>query len=323
MSCNVGNTYVNFARKNITKYMKIILDDKFDKDVFFKLLDVYIDTRYYNYYDVKYKSAEANINFYMKSRAKELISNDDREIIKITFYLFKYMLYFDDVNSYDDLKSIVNEITDYRVNTLGMDTEYEKELIQLIKENRKKKLEFFDSFTTSRFELISNKTSIKNVFYIDIGYDIKFPKIYSEYSKNKVYNTGIVKEKKYFIKYYLLSIMILKNVISNDFSKKYVTDFCLSLFDKKEKFNRFIEIINSDCIRENIIISFKYNEYLEYKDRINELISLGYKIAVIIDRNYVVNEINNKKLEIFSYIITKEIMYKDVFDKDRLIIIDK
>lgn len=325
MSCNVGNTYVNFAKNNITKYMKLILEDRFNTNIFSSLLDVYIDVRYYNYYEIKYKNAESNINFYMRNKAKELISENenDSDDIKITFYLFKYMLYFDDVNSYDDLKSVVNEITDYRVNVLGINTEYEKELIQLIKDNIKKKNEFLNSFDSTRFELILNKTSIKNIFYSDIGYDIKFPKIYSEYSKNKVYNTGIVNEKKYFIMYYLISMTILKNVISSDFNKKYITDFCLSLFDKNEKFNRLLGVINNDCIKDSIIISFKYNEYLEYRDRINDLISSGYKTAVVLDDNYVVSEINNKKLEIFSYIITKEVMYKDIFDKEKLIIIDK
>lgn len=325
MSLNVGNNYVNSAKKNITKYMKLMLGSNFDKNVFDYLLEVYIDVRYYNYYEIKYKNFETNINYYMKDKAKKLMEDDKiSDKVKSTFYLFKYILYFDDVLDYDNIKDIVREISNYRINTLGIiDTDYEDDLISLVRENTKKKREYLNSFYTSKFEIILNKTNQRNIFYSNISYNIKFPKIYSEYSLNKVFNTGIVNENKYFIKYYLLSSIILNNVIFGDFSKKYITDFCISLFDKEEKFNRFLDIINSDCIKENIIISFSYDDYLKYKDKINELISLGYKMAVEIDSNFDLSDINKKRLEIFNYIITSEVMYKNVFDVDRLIVIDK
>lgn len=327
MSCNVGNTYVNFAKKSITKYMRIILDKYFDKNIFSVLLDTYIDVRYYNYYDGKYKSFEANINYYMKEKAMGLLENNNNnksDIIKKTFHLFKYILYFDDVIPTTSLKDIVSEITDYRVNELALfDNEYEQELIDLVRENNKNKKVFFDSFESSRFMLKLSKTNNKNIIYSDISYNINFPKIYSEYSKNKVYSTGIVNEKIFFIKYYLLSSLILKEVISGGFNRKYISSFSISLFDKKEKVDRFLEIINNDCIKEKFIISFTYEEYINNKDKINELISLGYKIAVFIDDKFVLNEINKRKLDIFSYILTNEIMYKDIFDGDRLIIIEK
>ena len=96
MSCNVGNTYVNFAKKSITKYMRIILDKYFDKNIFSVLLDTYIDVRYYNYYDGKYKSFEANINYYMKEKAMGLLENNNNnksDFIYLNIYYILMMLF--------------------------------------------------------------------------------------------------------------------------------------------------------------------------------------------------------------------------------------
>lgn len=327
MSCNVGNTYIDFSKKNITKYMKLMLNNKFDKEIFSELLKTYIDVRYCNYYDIKYKNFEANINYYMREKANSLINkNEDKiNVIKYTFHLFKYILYFDDVNSIDtNFDDIINELLAYRKNELNFNNDnFECELSNLTKEILKKKKNFFENFETSRFQLLLTKTNNKNIFYSSIDYDIKFPKIYSSYSKNKVFNSGVVNENKYFIEYYLLCNVILDDIISGNFNKKYITNFCLSLFNKEEKCNSLLNVINNDSIKDKFIITFLYADYLKYKDKINNLISLGYRIAITIDDNFELNETNIKKLDIFSYIVVKDTMYENSFDRSKMVIVDR
>ena len=44
----------------------MILEKYYDKEIVSSLLETYINVRYYNYYEAKCKSQEANINYYMK-----------------------------------------------------------------------------------------------------------------------------------------------------------------------------------------------------------------------------------------------------------------
>ena len=53
MATNISNDYVNFVKKSITNYTKIIMEKNFNKEIFDTLLNTYINTRYYNYYDSK------------------------------------------------------------------------------------------------------------------------------------------------------------------------------------------------------------------------------------------------------------------------------
>ena len=69
MAIDTSLNYITFIKKNITKYMKLIVGNNFVKDAFTELLDTYINVRYNNYYDIKYKNFESNINYYMKNRA--------------------------------------------------------------------------------------------------------------------------------------------------------------------------------------------------------------------------------------------------------------
>ena len=61
----VVEEYIEFSKKNILKYLKLILEKYYDKEIVSSLLETYINVRYYNYYEAKCKSQEANINYYM------------------------------------------------------------------------------------------------------------------------------------------------------------------------------------------------------------------------------------------------------------------
>ena len=48
MANNISREYIDFSKKNITKYLKIILDKYYAKKIVDPLLEVYINVRYYN-----------------------------------------------------------------------------------------------------------------------------------------------------------------------------------------------------------------------------------------------------------------------------------
>lgn len=317
--------YIEFVKKNINKYMKIICEKNYNREAFLELLDTYINVRYYNYYDIKYKNFEANINYYMKDKASEMIKDkDDKYInsVKTMFYMFKYMLYFDNVTKYDSIKNIVLEIDEYRNSVLGLnDDNFVNSFIEIINNNEKKKNNYLNGFDNNKFFINYFKTNKNNLVDSDLSYDIKFNKIYSEYAINKVYNTGIVNEQKLFIMYYLVSNQILKNAINGEFNKEYMVSFPLSIISKQDKLNRLVNIISNDVIKNNIVIKFSYSDYTEYKDMITDWIKDGYKIAIILDDKFKYDDNSNIWLTMFSYVICSD--ENNNIEKDKRVIIKK
>ena len=122
MNNSVCLEYIDFVKKCIYKYFKLIMGKNFDKGIFDSLMDTYIKVRYYNYFDIKYKNVSSNINYYMKNSASLMLDSDDDKYVKCVkdmFYLFQYVLYFDDVITDIDIKDIILEIDEYRRNTYG------------------------------------------------------------------------------------------------------------------------------------------------------------------------------------------------------------
>ena len=93
--------------------------------------------------------------------------------------------------------------------------------------------------SVNNFILSFQKTNIKRLENISIDYDIKFPKLYSEYAIDKVFNSGVIGEDKIFIEYYLVCSNILKKIIAGDFSFNYLVDFDINMRDKCNGWHNF------------------------------------------------------------------------------------
>ena len=334
MANNIAREYIDFSKKNITKYLKIILDKYYAKKIVDPLLEVYINVRYYNNEDIKYKNFTSNINYYLRQKAIEMKENEDEDTIfkiKNTFYLFKYILYFDNVEEYESLKKVILEIDEYRNEELGLNDEtFIDTLYELVKENESRKDKYLKSFDSEKFSISLIKTNNKKVYQVKLDNTIKFNRIYSEYSINKVYSEGIVNEQKSFITYYLTSKIILENAIkdyNNMFGTSYdtssetnlIVDFPISIFDKEQKLNRLINIIDNEIVKNNIIIKFKYSDYLVNKDQINTWIKDGFQVAVEIDEGYNYDDSSKLWLDIFIYVIV-DTNKQNFFDEEKVII---
>lgn len=323
MANNVAKEYIEFSQKNITKYLRIILDKYYSRAIIDPLLEEYINIRYYNNEDKKYKNLEANINYYLKEKAKTLLEDPTEEEtfkIKSTFYLFKYILYLDNVLPYESLKEIVLEIDEYRNETLWLnESNFTDDFYKIVKENEKRKEKYLKSFNNEKLFIEVFPTSNKKVYKTKLKSTIKFNKIYSDYSLNKVYNEGIVNEQKTLIQYYQTSKLILENAIKGNFDINYLVDFPVSILKKEQKQNRLINIIDNELIKNNIIIRFKYSDYQENKEKINIWIKEGFQIAIEIDDNYNYDEASKIWLDIFKYIIIDK-NKKNYFNQENIII---
>ena len=163
MATNISNDYVNFVKKSITNYTKIIMEKNFNKEIFDTLLNTYINTRYYNYYDSKYKNYSLNINYYLKDEVLKLMQTDNQkynELAKKTYLIFKYIIYFDNVLEYDSLDKIVDDIIEFRIKNFELYSEsFAKEITSIVKEDNKRKRTYLESLKNDKLILTNTKTN--------------------------------------------------------------------------------------------------------------------------------------------------------------------
>lgn len=312
--------YIKFIKDYLTEYFKLIVKDKYKKIVYNEMLNTYIDIRYFNKYDKKYKQIEKNIEYYIQENLKTLIEEDNKLVKNVNelYYFFWYLLYLDNTLEYDNLDKLIDKIIIDRKEKLDLNDDITKELKSLVKESEKKKNNFFNEYLSDTFNLELKSTNIKNVYNVLLSYNIKFPKIYSSYSINRVFKSDIISEDMCFIEYNMISKVVLDNIINKEYNKEYLVDFPFIITSKKEKTNRLLNIITNDLIRENVIIKVTYEYYTKYKSFISDLIKDGVKFAVIIDDTFDYEESSIIWLNIFTYIITNK---EDVtsFDKNKVI----
>lgn len=312
--------YIKFIKDYLTEYFKLIVKDKYKKIVYNEMLNTYIDIRYFNKYDKKYKQIEKNIEYYIQENLRTLIEEDNKLVKNVNelYYFFWYLLYLDNTLEYDNLDKLIDKIIIDKKEKLDLNDDITKELKGLVKESEKKKNNFFNEYLSDTFNLELKSTNIKNVYNVLFSYNIKFPKIYSSYSINRVFKSDIISEDMCFIEYNLISKIVLDNIINKEYNKEYLVDFPFIITSKKEKTNRLLNIITNDLIRENVIIKVTYEYYTKYKSFISDLIKDGVKFAVIIDDTFDYEESSIIWLNIFTYIITNK---DDVtsFDKNKVI----
>lgn len=324
MSSNISKDYISFSKKNIITYAKMILEKQYQKEYFNTLLDTYICVRYYNYYEDIYKTLGPNINYYLKNKVIELIKehpDKNKKTIENNYLVFKYILYLDNVIELESPNELILDIVNFRKKELLIDNNdnFTKEFLTLVKTNEKRKKHYLEELNNNIFNLNITKTNQKNTFLINLSYHITFPKIYSEYSINKVYNSGVINEDKIFITCHLVNKQILSNAIKGIYNQNYIVDFPLTIFDKNEKITRLLNTINEEIVKEHIILSIGYNNYLTHKEKILAYIKEGYKFAVELDETFDYKEKSKIWLDIFTYIIINTPSSYS-FDEEKIII---
>ena len=265
-------------------------------------LKTYIDAKYYNYcgdFNLEYNSRNMNskIEHALKDYASSLIKtykgSDNKYINKVDKYLniFLMILYFeqayialDDIQSKrdayinkilktgtsleianDDLKSVVNEILKVQRLHSGM-IRY-----SLTKVN------------TTMFELQFNSLPIKYFKAVELQHNIEFSKVYSDYIVDKTYSEGIVAEDKVTILINLLLIQISKDMLNADFKNKYLISMPGSIYNKSNKLDKVFKMLNDEYAKNSIYVVIKYEDMVNSKKAIKELVKNGYHFALDIN----------------------------------------
>lgn len=310
MSCNIIKEYVEFTKKNYLEYTKKIMGKYFQKEIFDQYLKTYIDTRYYQENEEVKATLEANINYYLNQTYENIPTKTSKFILE----LFKMFYYLDGIKTFkqqDDIDLYIKEINQIRITKLNIKEEdFISTFYKLIKENEKRKQKFLDSFDTNDFYLKQKKVPYKNIYDITIEHNIKFPKLYSNYAINKVYNENLIAENKIFIEYYLVNKKLLENIKLGNLKKEYLVEFNPNLFTKKDKLKSLLNIMDNDIAKELISLKITYQDFYENKDEVYEYISKGFNFSIILDKYYKEHLPEPTSLDIFRYIIAPDDSYK-------------
>ena len=242
MTVNIINEYIKIVKKQINEYMKLVFDNKFKKKYCDSYTEKYIKVRYYNFYedDFNEKMRTRILDNLKKEQENLCIDNiEDREVIEQMCIFFYYALYFDKVIQSRDIKKTIEKISKLRKRVLNIeDEEFNKLVYNTMKEFEKEKEKLVERFETDDFKLkITNYPDELNVYRVNLKYNFNFPLVYSEFAINKAFNIGIINEDKLAIEFYLISIEVLKDVLKQNFKKKYILEFAPSLFEKPKKLN--------------------------------------------------------------------------------------
>ena len=309
MTISIMEQYIEITKKQIEDYMKLVFEDKFNKRYFDLFTEKYINIRYYNYYDNEViDTMRRKILEHLKKVCEDIIINNinDRELIENMRVFFYYVLYFDNVVYYKDLRNKVEQIAKIKKRIYGdVQEEFIEILYQKMQQYIEQKKELVERFSTENFYIrITNYPDRSNVYRINLKYkNIKFPLEYSEFAINKAFQVGLMAEDKLVVEYYLVVIQILKDILKLNLKRKYILEFADTLLKKPKKIKGFLNIINSSAVQEKVSLKIRYEQFVQNKETIYELMRNGYKITIILDNSFDVKFKNIETLEMFEFVI--------------------
>ena len=323
MTINIMNQYIELTKKQINTYLRLILGRKFDKKYCDAFTDKYVSIRYYNFYnnDIN-RTIRKKIIEHLKKTEEDLIINNiqDRELIEEMRIFFYYVLYFDNVIYYKDLSQKTEQISKLRNKILNTKTDnFAEELYNKMKEYIDKKEELINKFDTEEFFIkITNYPDKTNIYRVNLKYNIKFPPEYSEYAIDKAFNIGIINEDKLTVEYYLITIHILKDILKLNFKKRYILEFATTILKKPKKLKSLLNIIENAAIQDKLYLKIRYEQFIENKEKIYEMMRNGYKFAIILDNSFDINFKNIESLKMFEFvIINKSLKYYNEIIKNK------
>ena len=309
MTINIMEQYIEITKKQIEEYMKLVFKDKFNKGYCELFTERYINIRYYNYYENEViETMRRKILNHLKQVGEDIIINNinDRELIENMRIFFYYVLYFDDVVYYKDLKNKIQQISKIRERIYGYSSEqFTDELYEKMQEYIKQKKEIMNRFLSDNFFIkLTNYPDKTKIFRVNLKYkNIKFPLEYSDFAINKAFQVGLMAEDKLVVEYYLAVIQILKDILKLNFKRKYILEFADTLLKKPKKIKSILNIISSSAVQDKVSLKIRYEYFVQNRETVYELMRNGYKITIILDNSFDVTFKNIETLQMFEFVI--------------------
>ena len=285
-----------------------------------KLIDSYIDAKYYNY------CGNINLNYNGNNKLLRL-DNLVEEIGNnlISSYKESDKKYQEKVEKNVKFMQLINHLEeDFKIEDLQKKKDtYNKRILKYIKFNDLsqqdlKKLitnllktqrtysgmiKFIQSkIETNMFELKFNKLTRKDMYAVELTHNIQFSKVYSDYIVDKTYSEGIIAEDKIKVLSNLLLSQLVKDMFNGEFNKKYVVYVPDTLYTKDNKLDQVFEMLDDEFAKKNINILLSYNSLSENKKVIKTLIKNGFNFSVDMNDVELLKKSDIKELYILDYI---------------------
>lgn len=281
-----------------------------------RFIEFYIESRYYNYYgeNIETGSKKTKIDKYLKEMAGYLKQyykgSDSKYSLKVDKFMEMFILISkleQARNTIEDSKARVEfykkEILKF-AKTRNWDNINIKQVISVIMKTQRNYVGIveylYKKLETNMFDLnITKLSSRKKLYAVTLDHNIHFSNIYSDYIIDKTYSEGIIAEDKMTITLNLLSVQIIKDMISSSFNKKYIISVPRSLHTKEKKFEKILKLIDDEYAKENVLLLVSYEDLIKYRTRIKNIFKEGYKFAVSIGKE---TEIEEKNINIMSFV---------------------
>ena len=311
MTINLVEKYIDVTRDMINSYMRLVMGSNFKREYCDIFTEKYIGIRYYNYDEMNISDSMRTkvLNGLKKIEENLIIVNiEDREVIKSMCVFFYYILYFDNVINYSNLDLMIDKISRLMKRTLNREVdEFREKLKNIIDEADNEKEKLLNLTENNKFYLnIKRYPNVMNTFRVSMRYNLKFPEEFSEIGIENVFNGGLVNEDKLFLEYYFISKEVLQDIINCNFKKHYIIEFATSILEKKTKQNGLLKIIDSQAIKDKISLKITHEDYLKYKDNIEDLIRDGFHFTIILDDTFNAEYKEITTLKIFEYVIVDD-----------------
>lgn len=316
---NIMNEYASYTRKCLNNYMKLIFENKFDKYVSDTFASTYIDVRYSNYYNEQTVKLSVNkkIDVALEDTLKKLINENSeyKDIATKTCEFYKKIYNIDQLYLLESQKNTIASITSIRKKLLGLeDDNFESEFNNLLRDDIKKRKVFLDGFISDTFEVKYNVLDkSKKYYYAKSHNKIKFPELYSDQAIKKVSEKDSIQEDLAMIAYLQITSRVVFDLISCDFDSQYFIDLPKSLFDKKSKLSRIVNIIDNQYVQDKIKLVVSFECFVRYKSYVLELARNGFVLAIYLDKSFDYSSDNIEYLEVFDKIIMENGKY---YNKD-------
>ncbi len=352
---NIIETSMFIKKEEINELIDILVDEKIrTKEITVKniFINTYINAKYYNYFGDKDiestgKSSVLKNKKVINKVANELISNYKgsnkryNEIVDTYNNIFILIANLESAkDSIEEIK-VRNEFYKKEIAKFYKDWDIQKEaqIVAKIGQIQKKYNDIFGYFLqkleTNMFNLKFNKLSNKKDMYgLELEHNISFSKVYSDYVIDKTYTEGVVAEDKLSVLLNLLSMQLIKDMVSANFNRKYILYIPKSLYAKEKKFEKLLRVIDDKYAKDNVLILTTFEDLLINKQFLKRIKKMGYKFALVFNKETTIKEKNrgdlyiadyvfiNKKIpnmaSVISYIpdeLLDNVIYEDIVDK--------
>ena len=313
MARNIFKDYLDYDKNFLREYINTITEKKINSKICDMIIDTYVNIRYFNDYEPVKATMIDNIEYYVVDNYIKNFEEKDKKknarYIVDSLILIRYIMLLEK-DSDKRLERKVKKLEE------GIKKKYQDtnviiiDLIKTIKDNIRKKGKFITNLSSSDFSLSKKNTDKENVCEVFLDNSIKIPDLYSEIAINRVYNTGIIYEDRMLVMYLLTVRELLIDSINRNYDNKYLLDFPNILLEKRNKLSTLLKTIESDYLKERMILEVRYSDYEANKERYEDLIHEGYSFAVRIDKEI---EDSMILLNVFSYILLDEKQNKKLF----------